>query len=229
MAVAGMTTTSARWPGMSRPRSVSRARARGTDALGPQRPVERELLGRPEGRCADRPARILPTDGQGEARPRVERLDRRIRPEREDRAGRRERRPRIAVGLGAGAPQPSGRDGIRAEMARLDARHDPVRRESPAIGRGHELHVFDPRHQGQGRSRAAQRVQRRADGGIADRVDLRGDPGRGGRPDQVCPGDRPASSRSRVVARAAVVRRARARCPRAARRSVNRGSRRRTA
>ena len=117
------------------------------EARAADRALERQRLVRPERRRAGRPARILATDGQRDARPRVERLDRRVGPEREDGAGRRDRCPRVAVRLGAVAPQPPCLGGVAPEVDGLDAGRDPAGGEPAAIGRVEQLDVLDPGHE----------------------------------------------------------------------------------
>ena len=109
-------------------------RHRRADAGRPDRPLERERLVRPERRRAGRPTRVGAGDGHRQARPRVDRLDRRVRPEREHRAGVGERPPRVAVRLGPVAPQPARGRGVGPEVDRLDRGRDPGPRE-PRRGR----------------------------------------------------------------------------------------------
>ena len=107
-AAGGRTTRSARWPTTSRPRSVSRAEIAGSrQALRMARSSGSASCG-PNGARPGGPARILAGDGQRDPGPRVERLDRRVGPERENGPGRRDRGPGVAVRFGSGAPQPRG-------------------------------------------------------------------------------------------------------------------------
>ena len=167
-----MTATSARWPTTRRPRSIwrvesagpthaaRRARSRLSDSCGSER------------RRARRPARILATDGERDPGPRVERLDRRVGAEREDGAGRRERAPRVAVGLGARAPQHPGLRRVAPEMDRLDAGHDAGRGEPAAISRIEQLDVLDLGHERDARRRRLQGVEGGPHGRVADGMDL---------------------------------------------------------
>ena len=131
-AAEGMTATSARWPTVSRPRSRSPASHGRVDAGGAQRPLDRERLLRAEGGRAGRPARVLAPDGQRDARPRVERLDRGVGPEGEDRPGLGKRAPGVAVPLGAVAPQPSRLGRVRTGDGRAGRWPRCPRRRSAA-------------------------------------------------------------------------------------------------
>ena len=136
----------------------------------------RRVLGVPLGHAG-----VLAPDRQGETGPRVVRLDRRVRPERHDGAGVGDGLPRVALGLGAVAPQLPGLQRIGAEMDRLDAGRDARRCEPrPVVGMEH-LGMLDARHQRRGLGERRQDVERGAHGRVADRVDHRGDPA-GGRP-----------------------------------------------
>ena len=144
MTAAARTTTSARWPTVSRPRSDSRAETAGSTQLRAQRAIEGQGLAPVRTRRAGRPARILAADGQGQAGPRVDGLDRRIRPERHDRAGVRDGTPRVALALGSLAPQPAARwphptrGGPAGRWPRCRAR----REATPVVGVEH-LDVLD--------------------------------------------------------------------------------------
>ena len=172
---------SARWPGMSRPRSVSRAESAGVDGSAAR-------SARSSVSASSGPNGGVPAGQRGSSRrtasampgPRVERLDRRVRPERHDRAGRGERRPRCSRRPRRARPTAGGPcSASEPEVDRLDAGRDPGRRE-----RGR-----DRPGGGSGRARCAasagrpaavgvEDVERGADRGVADRVDLRGDAGR---------------------------------------------------
>ena len=133
-AAAGMTTRSARWPTVSRPRSRLARGRRPDPRRPPGAPLQRQAP-RP-GRTAAVPAgqrRSSRRTAMREAGPRVERLDRGVGAERDDGAGVRERCPRVAVGLRPGAPQPACLGRVAAEMDRLDAGRDAGR---PRTGRG---------------------------------------------------------------------------------------------
>ena len=111
--------------------------------------------------------------------PRVERLDRRVGPEREDRAGPRERRPRVARrsarsphsrrASSASEPQVDRLDARPRSRARRTGRGRPDRRAGRARRRGIS---------GTSARRSARGVERGPDRGVADGVDLRRDPGR---------------------------------------------------
>ena len=161
----------------------SRAATAPVEAGGPERPVERERLVRPERRRAGRPARILAADGQRDARA----TDRSARPARRSRTrGRRRsaratptcsrsaRRGRPTAGAPAAASDPTWTGWTLAAIAGR-AR---TGRDRPGAS---ELDVLEPRHQRDAAPAVGvEHVERGPDRGVADRVDLRRDPGRGG-------------------------------------------------
>ena len=134
----------------------------------------------PNGALPGRPRPVDAGHGHRQARPRVDRLDRRVGPEREDRAGVEQRPPRVAVRLGPVAPQrPRGR-GVGPEVDRLDRGRDPGPREPRPVVRVEQLDVLEARHERRSGRRvgsSASRAARQAP--VADRVDLSRDPGVG--------------------------------------------------
>ena len=87
-------------------------------------------------------------------------------------------------------------------MERLDARRDAVRREAAAIGRVERAGRARCAASAAGPAVAAEDVERGPDGGVADRVDLRRDAGRGGRRGELGQRLGRSSSRRRGAARA---------------------------
>ena len=152
-------------------------RERRVEAGGAQRQVEREGFVGPED-VAGRPARVRPGDRQGEAGPGIDVLVRGVGPDREERAGVRDRPPGVADPLRAIAqpgPRPAG---VAAEVDRLDRGHDPEVGEPVDIGRVDELEMLDPRPHRRPARHRPQGIEGRAHRRVADRVDGRRDAGR---------------------------------------------------
>ena len=151
---------SARWPTVRRPRSSSRAE---TAAVRRRRPAAHARASAPRpGANGGVPAGqrgILAADRERDPGPRIERLDRRVGPEREDGTGRGERRPGVAAALGPVAPQPSGLCGVAARDATgWTLAAIPAAAKRPTIGRVEQLDVLDPGHE---RHRRGRRLERR--------------------------------------------------------------------
>ena len=126
------------------------------------------------------PRGVTAQDGERDARPRVDRDDRRVGAERDHGAGIEQALPRVAAGLGAGAPVAACGGGVLAEVDRLDGRRDAERGEpAPVVGVA-QLDVLEPGHVRRGGGRRRERVERRSDRRVADGVDLGRDPGLGG-------------------------------------------------
>ena len=113
--------------------------------------------------------------------PGVDRLDRRVRAERERRAGVEEAAPRVAGDLGAVAPVAPGRRGVLAQVDRLHGRGDPALREPRAVRRVAQLDVLEAGHERHlSRPSGASTSSAVRTRGVADRVDHRRDAGLGG-------------------------------------------------
>ena len=98
---------------------------RRSDTGGAQRALKGQRLAGPKGGVPAGQRGILATDRERDPGPRIERLDRRVRPEREDRPGRGDRRPGVAV-RSARSPHSRRACGASdAQVRRLDAGHDP--------------------------------------------------------------------------------------------------------
>ena len=177
-AAAGMTTTSARWPTVSRPRSVPAAETAGsTHAARSARSSDSASCGPyggvPPASAASsrRTASAMPGHGSnGSTGASV--------PNAHDGARRRDRRPRVAVRLGPIAPQLPCLGGIGAEVDRLDAGRDrrPRRscRDRPDRAAGRARAAASAGTRG---GRRSEHLERGPDRRVPDGVDLRRDPG----------------------------------------------------
>ncbi len=113
--------------------------------------------------------------------PRVDRLDRSVRPERDEGAAAREGGQGEGPAIRALPPQAARLVHVRAQVHGLHGGRDPERREAPDVLVGDQLRVL---HAGDERRQADRRCQR-VEGGahrrVADAVDLGRDPQRRGR------------------------------------------------
>ena len=154
-------------PGGRRGRRAGPGRGGRGRARRRSRPDRRTRPGAPVRATAPRPARTARASAGHEPSRRVTAIARpghgsigstgRVRPEREHRAGVRDRPPRVAVRLRAVAPQPSRGRGVGAEMDRLDRGRDPGSGEPAAVVRVEQLDVLEAGHE---RQRAGGRLER---------------------------------------------------------------------
>ena len=169
---------SARWPTVSRPRSGSPAETAGSTHAARS---ARSRVSASSGPNAGVPAGQRGSsrrDGQRDARPRVERLDRRVRPERHDGAGARERAPTCSRAPRRGRPTaaaPCRRPIPRWTgwtLAAIPARGEPAAgRPGASIWTCSMRGISGDRPRGIG----VEHVERGPDGRVADGVDLRRD------------------------------------------------------
>ena len=156
----------------------------GRDAGRPERLLERERLVRPEGRRC-RPASVpstrvtaIDSPGHGSIGSTGASVPNATTAPRLDRAMRH----RVAARLRPVAPERRAIARVGPDVDRLDRGRDPGRGEPGAIVRMEQLDVLEARHQRRPAGRRLEHVERGPDAPVADRVDLRRDPGVGRAP-----------------------------------------------
>src|SRR4029079_18785368 len=132
-----------------------------------ERLLEGDRLARAERGITGIPARVAAEDRERDARPRIGRRERRVRAERDRRAGVEQAAPRVTRRLRTSAPVATRARGVLAEVDRLDRGGDTERPDPRPIWGMAQLHVLQAWHEGRAASRRPEDVQREPDRGIA--------------------------------------------------------------